>query len=159
RASNLANLRQAAAPRRERAADVLLAATSLRRDRQISAAAIKADAFERLVDFLQRLLTEVGNAQEIIARAIEQVANREDAFLLEAVGGSHRQADLGRAEVQAIGQRLSPPFGGVERDTRPSHSFPPCGVFILSHSGHPRESVSPEEGSIATWRNAPNAFT
>jgi hypothetical protein len=69
-----------------------------------AARAIKADALERLVDLFERLLTEVRNAQQVVTRALQQVVNRKDASLFEAVGRADRQADLGGAHIQTIGQ-------------------------------------------------------
>src|SRR5262249_29595448 len=66
--------------------------------------AIEADSLERRVDLFQGLFAEVRNAQQIIAGAVEQIADGKDAALLQAVRRADRQPDLGGGHFQSIGE-------------------------------------------------------
>jgi hypothetical protein len=63
---------------------------------------VETEPRQGLVDFLERLFTEVGNAQQCLRATVEQVANGEDPFFFEAIGGSNLQIDFGNAQLQTI---------------------------------------------------------
>ena len=52
------------------------------------AVAIQADVAKRAD--VQRLFAEIGNAQQIFARAVQQIVDRENAPFFQAIGRSHR---------------------------------------------------------------------
>jgi hypothetical protein len=70
--------------------------------RWLAARAIEADVFERLVDFFEGLFAEIRDAEQVFARAIEQVVDCKDAALFEAVGGADGEADFGRAHLEFV---------------------------------------------------------
>ena len=85
---------------------------------------IEADAFQRLVDFFERLLAEVRDAQQVFARAVQQVVHGEDAPFFEAVGGADGEADFGGAHFESIADVLRFFEGTIERNA--GHGgFPP----------------------------------
>jgi hypothetical protein len=85
---------------------------------------MKADAFEREVDFFQSLLAEVGNAQQIFARAVQQIANGEDPSFLETVRCTNGQANLGSAQLQAFLHRARFFFCAAQWNARRHGSLP-----------------------------------
>jgi hypothetical protein len=50
---------------------------------------------ERLEDLLQGLLAEVGDPEQSISCAIEQIPHKQDTVVLKEIDGSHRQIQLG----------------------------------------------------------------
>src|SRR5690348_3601478 len=83
-----------------------------------SRAAVEPDAFERLVDFFERLLPEIRDAQQVFWRAMQQVIDGEDAALLEAIRRAHGQANFGGAHVQSRRQILSLAVDRPQRNAR-----------------------------------------
>jgi len=77
---------------------------------------IEAHALQGEIHFLECLFAEIGDAQQIVARAMEQVLNGEYAALLEAIRGSHGQTDLGRAHFQPFLRLPGFLFGSAEWD-------------------------------------------
>ncbi len=84
---------------------------------------VETNAFERLVNFVERFLAEVGDAQQILAFALQEIVDREDASLLEAVGGSHGKPDFGGAHLQPLGQFLGLFLNRAKWNA--THQFPP----------------------------------
>src|SRR5262249_27419471 len=92
---------------------------------RLPAASVKTDAFQGSIDFFQRLLAEVRNAQQIFSRAVQQVVDRKDASLFEAIGRSNRKADFGRTHFQAIVQVILRVRNGRQWNSSSTHGFPP----------------------------------
>ncbi len=87
---------------------------------------MKADFFQRIVHLVERLFAEVGDAQQVVAGAVEQVVDREDAFLFEAVGCADGQADFGRAHLEAIFHALVGQLSVIQWNAG-HRRFPPWG--------------------------------
>lgn len=68
----------------------------------LAGGALEAEFFEGFIDLFEGLLAEVGDAQKPLGRAVEKVANGEDATFFEAVGRANREADLGGAHLQPL---------------------------------------------------------
>src|ERR1700680_2204503 len=81
-------------------------------------AAEKADSFQGFVNLFQGLFAEIRNAQQVIARAMEQVVDGENASLLKAIRRADRKADLGRAHVQAGAEILGLAVERTQRNAR-----------------------------------------
>jgi hypothetical protein len=62
--------------------------------------AVKADSFQRSIDFVQSLLAKIRDAEQFSARRVQKIADRENTALFQAIGGPHREANLCRAQLQ-----------------------------------------------------------
>lgn len=104
---------------------------------------MEADSLESLVNFFESLLAEVGNAQQIFARAMEQIVDREDAFFFEAVGRADGEADFRSAHFQTILQSLIGQFGLVQRN---------AGLHRVSLPGFQIVVSNMKSASPSLWR-------
>src|SRR6185436_10133536 len=106
-------------------ASLLVCTVSLRRHRLLPpAGAVEAKLLQGLVDFFQGLLAEVGDAQQILRGAVEQIADGEDSFLLQAVRRADGQADFGRAHLEALRHETQMFFFTTERNAGSAHRVP-----------------------------------
>ena len=62
--------------------------------------------------------------KQVFARAVQQVVDREDAALFEAIGRADGQADFGRAHLELVLHVLRLLVGTVQRNARHG-GFPP----------------------------------
>ena len=60
----------------------------------------EANLLQGLKDLFQCLLSEVGDREEVGAGAVQQVVDGKNPFLLQTVGGPHRQPDISRAHLE-----------------------------------------------------------
>ena len=84
----------------------------------------EAYPFQCLVNLFQCLFAEVRYAQQIIASAMQQVVYGENPPFLKTIRRADRQAYLGRAHLQLVGQVLSLRVDLPKFDSG-SHGVPP----------------------------------
>ena len=85
---------------------------------------MEADVGQRLVDFLERLFSKVGDAQQIFARAMQQIVDGEDTAFLETICRADRKAHLGRAHFETRVEVLAFFIRTVQWDTCHEGSLP-----------------------------------
>jgi hypothetical protein len=74
--------------------------------------------FESGVDFFEGFVTEVGDTQQGLRAGLEQLANREDPFFFQAVGGSDLETDFRGAKVEVRLELTSFFVGLADGNTR-----------------------------------------
>jgi hypothetical protein len=97
--------------------------STMRHDLIITTRSIKADPFQGRVNFLQRFLAKVRDAEQIVTRTIQQVMYRKDPAFLKAIRRSDREANLGRAHLQPFMKATGRFLGSTKRNA--CHGFPP----------------------------------
>jgi len=116
--------------------------------------AIKADALQCQVDFLQRLLAKIGDPQQIVAGAFQQIFDGEDPALFETVRGANRESDFGGTHFKSrlpffeffvltaewnssrCHEQPSLMISNRVENPREQHFFPRC-----RHVGHPIDQI------------------
>jgi hypothetical protein len=67
----------------------------------------ESDRLECAINFFERFLAKVRDAQQVFWLTVEQVFDVEDAAFFETIGRAHREADLGHAHYQVTLDHLA----------------------------------------------------
>jgi len=83
---------------------------------------IEPDPFQGLIDFFEGFFAEIGNGQQILRPALEQIPDRQYPMFLQAIGGADREADFGNTHVQFFFHILLGQFCPIQRNSC-AHGF------------------------------------
>ncbi len=62
----------------------------------------KTDVLQGLIHFFERLAAEVRDAQKVLRLGVQQVVDRKNALLFEAIGCPDGEADFGSAHLKPL---------------------------------------------------------